>query len=85
MTVLAFLPVSLFLLALLYLDSFKLVRPRVLIELIVIGCLAAAAGRGTVAAFGRCPFLETTVDHVARNRACRFSPRINCYRGPTLV
>ena len=44
MTVLAFLPVSLFLLALLYLDSFKLVRPRVLIELIVIGCLAAAAG-----------------------------------------
>ncbi|MDQ6799467.1 MAG: PrsW family intramembrane metalloprotease [Acidobacteriota bacterium] len=43
MTVLAFLPVSLFLLALLYLDSFKLVRPRVLIELIVIGCLAAAA------------------------------------------
>ncbi|HEY8182016.1 MAG TPA: PrsW family glutamic-type intramembrane protease [Thermoanaerobaculia bacterium] len=44
MTVLAFLPVSLFLLALIYLDSFKLVRPRVLIELIVIGCLAAAAG-----------------------------------------
>ena len=43
MTVLAFLPVALFLLALLYLDSFKLVRPRVLIELIVIGCLAAAA------------------------------------------
>jgi protease PrsW len=43
MTLLAFLPVSLFLLALLYLDSFKLVRPRVLIELIVIGCLAAAA------------------------------------------
>lgn len=44
MTVLAFLPVALFLLALIYLDSFKLVRPRVLIELIVIGCLAAAAG-----------------------------------------
>jgi protease PrsW len=44
MTILAFLPVSLFLLALIYLDSFKLVRPRVLIELIVIGCLAAAAG-----------------------------------------
>ena len=44
MTVLAFLPVSLFLLALVYLDSFKLVRPRVLIALIVIGCLAAAVG-----------------------------------------
>jgi RsiW-degrading membrane proteinase PrsW (M82 family) len=43
MTLLAFLPVSLFLLALLYLDSFKLVRPRVLVELIVIGCLAAVA------------------------------------------
>src|SRR5436190_21501408 len=43
MTVLAFLPVSLFLMALLYLASFKLVRPRVLVELIIIGCLAAAA------------------------------------------
>ena len=43
MTLLAFLPVSLFLMALLYLDSFKLVRPRVLVELIIIGCLAAAA------------------------------------------
>jgi RsiW-degrading membrane proteinase PrsW (M82 family) len=43
MTLLAFLPVTLFLLALLYLDSFKLVRARVLFELIVIGCLAAAA------------------------------------------
>jgi len=42
-TVLAFLPVTLFLMALLYLDSFKLVRPRVLIGLIVIGCVAAAA------------------------------------------
>jgi len=43
MTLLAFLPVTLFLMALLYLDSFKLVRPRVLVELIIIGCLAAAA------------------------------------------
>ena len=32
MTLLAFLPVTLFLLALLYLDSFKLVRPRVQYE-----------------------------------------------------
>jgi len=42
MSVLAFLPVSLFLLSLLYLDSFKLVRLRTIVELIVIGCLAAA-------------------------------------------
>ena len=42
-SILGFLPVSLFLLSLLYLDSFKLVRLRTIVELIIIGCLAAAA------------------------------------------
>lgn len=42
MSVLGFLPVALFLLALLYLDSYKLVRLRTLVLLIVIGCIAAA-------------------------------------------
>ncbi len=42
MSVLGFLPVSLFLLSLLYLDSFKLVRLRTIVELIVVGCVAAA-------------------------------------------
>jgi RsiW-degrading membrane proteinase PrsW (M82 family) len=39
---LGFLPVSLFLLSLLYLDSFKLVPLRTVLQLIVFGCLAAA-------------------------------------------
>ena len=39
---LAFLPVSLFLLSLLYLDSYKLVRFRTLVELVIIGAAAAA-------------------------------------------
>ena len=43
MAILGFAPVVGFLLALIYLDSFKLVRPRVLITLIAIGCLTAAA------------------------------------------
>ena len=42
MSLLGFLPVALFLLSLLYLDSYKLVRLRTLVELIVIGCIAAA-------------------------------------------
>ena len=42
MSLLGFLPVALFLLALLYLDSYKLVRLRTLMLLIVIGCVAAA-------------------------------------------
>ena len=39
---LAFVPVSLFLLCLLYLDSYKLVRFRLVIELVIIGAIAAA-------------------------------------------
>ena len=39
---LAFLPVSLFLLSLLYLDSYKLVRFRTLVQLVVIGAACAA-------------------------------------------
>lgn len=39
---LAFLPVTLFLLSLLYLDSYKLVRFRTVIQLVVIGAIAAA-------------------------------------------
>jgi RsiW-degrading membrane proteinase PrsW (M82 family) len=42
MSLLGFLPVALFLLALLYLDSYKLVRLRTLVILIAIGCVAAA-------------------------------------------
>ena len=42
MSILGFLPVALFLLGLLYLDSFKLVPLRRLMILIVIGCAAAA-------------------------------------------
>lgn len=42
MSLLGFLPVALFLLALLYLDSYKLVRLRTLMILIAIGCIAAA-------------------------------------------
>jgi protease PrsW len=42
MSLLGFLPVSLFLLGLLYLDSYKLVRFRTVVVLIVIGCAAAA-------------------------------------------
>jgi RsiW-degrading membrane proteinase PrsW (M82 family) len=43
MSLLGFLPVSLFLLSLVYLDSFKLVRLRTIVALIVAGALAAAA------------------------------------------
>jgi len=43
MSLLGFLPVALFLLSLLYLDSYKLVTLRLLIILILIGCVAAAA------------------------------------------
>lgn len=43
MSLFGFLPVALFLLSLLYLDSYKLVTLRLLVLLIVIGCLAAAA------------------------------------------
>jgi len=39
---LAFLPVSLFLLSLLYLDSYKLVRFRTVVQLVIIGAIAAA-------------------------------------------
>ena len=39
---LAFLPVSLFLLSLLYLDSYKLVRFRTVVELVIVGAIAAA-------------------------------------------
>jgi RsiW-degrading membrane proteinase PrsW (M82 family) len=42
MSLLGFLPVALFLLALLYLDSYKLVRLRTLVVLIAVGCVAAA-------------------------------------------
>jgi protease PrsW len=42
MSLLGFLPVALFLLSLVYLDSYKLVRLRTLVALIVIGCAAAA-------------------------------------------
>ncbi len=42
MTLLGFLPVSFFLLSLVYLDSYKLVRLRTIVQLIAIGCLAAA-------------------------------------------
>ena len=42
MSLLGFLPVALFLLSLLYLDSYKLVRLRTLVPLIIIGCIAAA-------------------------------------------
>ena len=42
MSILGFLPVSLFLLSLLYLDSFKLVRLRTIVQLIVAGCVIAA-------------------------------------------
>jgi protease PrsW len=45
MTVLlGFLPVALFLLSLLYLDSYKLVRLSTVLQLIVFGCIAAACG-----------------------------------------
>jgi RsiW-degrading membrane proteinase PrsW (M82 family) len=45
MTVLlGFLPVALFLLSLLYLDSYKLVRLSTVLQLIVFGCIAAASG-----------------------------------------
>src|SRR5256885_12337412 len=43
MSLLGFLPVALFLLSLLYLDSYKLVSLRLLILLILIGCVAAGA------------------------------------------
>src|SRR5437762_488700 len=43
MSLLGFLPVALFLLSLLYLDSYKLVTLRLLIILILIGCVAAGA------------------------------------------
>lgn len=39
---LALLPVCLFLLSLLYLDSYKLVRPQTIAQLVIIGCLTAA-------------------------------------------
>ena len=39
---LAFLPVTLFLISLLYLDSYKLVKFRTVIQLVVVGALAAA-------------------------------------------
>ncbi len=39
--ILAFLPVCLFLLSLVYLDSFKLVRFRTIVQLIALGCAAA--------------------------------------------
>ena len=42
MSLLGFLPVALFLLSLLYLDSYKLVRLRTLLELIVAGIVIAA-------------------------------------------
>src|SRR5438128_8615133 len=42
MSLLGFLPVALFLLSLLYLDSYKLVRLRTLVPLIIVGCIAAA-------------------------------------------
>ena len=42
MSILGFLPVALFLLGLLYLDSFKLVPLRTLAILIVVGCVVAA-------------------------------------------
>ena len=42
MSLLGFLPVALFLLSLLYLDSYKLVRLRTLLELIVVGIVVAA-------------------------------------------
>ena len=42
MSLLGFLPVALFLLSLLYLDSYKLVRLRTLVALMVVGCIAAA-------------------------------------------
>ncbi len=45
MTVLlGFLPVALFLLSLLYLDSYKLVRLSTVMQLILFGCVAAVAG-----------------------------------------
>ncbi|HEY8131677.1 MAG TPA: PrsW family glutamic-type intramembrane protease [Thermoanaerobaculia bacterium] len=45
MTVLlGFLPVALFLLSLLYLDSYKLVRLGTVLQLILLGCIAATAG-----------------------------------------
>jgi RsiW-degrading membrane proteinase PrsW (M82 family) len=40
--VLAFLPVCLFLLSLVYLDSFKLMRFRTILQLMALGCIAAA-------------------------------------------
>ena len=39
---LALLPVCLFLLSLLYLDSYKLVRPQMIAQLVIIGCVVAA-------------------------------------------
>jgi len=42
MSLLGFLPVALFLLTLVYLDSYKLVRFRTLVVLIVVGCAVAA-------------------------------------------
>src|SRR5581483_12466450 len=42
MSLFGFIPVALFLLALLYLDSYKLVRLRTLVLLIVVGCVVAA-------------------------------------------
>jgi len=42
MSLLGFLPVALFLLTLVYLDSYKLVRFRTLVILIVVGCAVAA-------------------------------------------
>ncbi|HEY6843896.1 MAG TPA: PrsW family glutamic-type intramembrane protease [Thermoanaerobaculia bacterium] len=42
MSLFGFIPVALFLLALLYLDSYKLVRLRTLVLLIAVGCVAAA-------------------------------------------
>src|SRR5262249_43504846 len=55
------------------------------LTIILVSREAAAAGRGTAVAFGRCLSRETTVGLVAKDRACHFSPRINCYRGPTWV
>ena len=44
--VLGFLPVTLFLLSLLYLDSFKLVRLTTVVQLILYGCVVAVIGFG---------------------------------------
>lgn len=52
---LAFVPVTLFLVGLLYLDSYKLVHLRTIIALIVIGCAAAAVGFEINKSFGLDP------------------------------